>query len=191
MSRRALSLRSREIPSRVRCALGKAFSWRSTYLQRTLRFIARRDFHLSVASRPSTVAMRAIDHARARRPSAMCRALVYLGKPTLLDDFLYRPDSSLVRQSHDPRQLHMLNLVGFGMMAWRLDSPNSDEPLSYHSTELPIFSCNLKSIAIKTVATCLLAHVRGIACRPQPGFGNHNLHPFRYPGFKLAFPMDT
>ena len=116
----------------------------------------------------------------------MCRALVYLGKPTLIDNFLYQPDSSLVRQSYDPQQLHMLNLGGFGMMAWNPDSPNADEPFSYHSTELPIFSRNLKSIAIKTTATCLLAHVRGIAYRPQPGFGSHNLHPFRYPGFKLA-----
>lgn len=116
----------------------------------------------------------------------MCRALVYLGKPTLIDNFLYQPDSSLVRQSYDPQQLHMLNLGGFGMMAWNPDSPNPDEPFSYHSTELPIFSRNLKSIAIKTTASCLLAHVRGIAYRPQPGYGNHNLHPFRYPGFKLA-----
>jgi glutamine amidotransferase len=116
----------------------------------------------------------------------MCRALVYLGKPTLVDNFLYQPDSSLVRQSYDPQQLHMLNLGGFGMMSWNPASPNPDEPFSYHSTELPIFSRNLKSIAIKTTSTCLLAHVRGIAYRPAPGFGSHNLHPFRYPGFKLA-----
>lgn len=116
----------------------------------------------------------------------MCRALVYLGKPVLLDDLLYQPDSSLVRQSYDPQQLHMLNLGGFGMMSWNPDTPNPEQPLSYHSTELPVFSRNLKSIAGKTSTSCLLAHIRGIAYRPSPGYGSHNLHPFCYPGFRLA-----
>lgn len=109
-----------------------------------------------------------------------------MGKPTLLDDFLYQPDSSLVRQAYDPQQLHMLNLGGFGLLAWNPQTPSPDEPLEYHSTDLPIFDRNLKSLAIKNQATCLLAHVRGIAYRPSPGYGSHNLHPFRYPGFKLA-----
>ncbi len=48
----------------------------------------------------------------------MCRALLYLGEPILLDELLYQPDSSLVKQSYMPRMLRMLNLVGFGMVAW-------------------------------------------------------------------------
>ncbi len=116
----------------------------------------------------------------------MCRALVYLGKPVLLDDLLFQPDSSLVRQAYDPQQLHMLNLGGFGMLSWNPDSPNPEAPLGYHTPELPIFSRNLKSIATKVATTCLLAHVRGIAYRPSPGYGSHNLHPFCYPGFRLA-----
>ena len=44
----------------------------------------------------------------------MCRALLYLGQPVLLDNLLYQPDSALVRQSYMPRMLHMLNLAGFG-----------------------------------------------------------------------------
>lgn len=116
----------------------------------------------------------------------MCRALAYLGKEALLDDFLYQPDSSLVRQSHDPQQLHLLNLGGFGMMAWHPQTPNPEEPLSFHSTDLPIFDRNLKSLALKVRAMSVLAHIRGIAYRPSPGYGSHNLHPFRYPGFKIA-----
>lgn len=45
----------------------------------------------------------------------MCRALLYLGQPVLLDHFLFRPDSSLVKQSYLPKILHLLNLAGFGM----------------------------------------------------------------------------
>src|SRR5690606_15315633 len=58
--------------------------------------------------------------------SAMCRVLSYIGPPVLLDDLLYQPDSSLVRQSYDPQQLHMLNLGGFGMMAWDAGSADPD-----------------------------------------------------------------
>ena len=39
----------------------------------------------------------------------MCRALVYLGQPVLLDNLLYQPDSSLVKQAFMPRKLRMLN----------------------------------------------------------------------------------
>jgi predicted glutamine amidotransferase len=53
----------------------------------------------------------------------MCRALVYLGEPVLLDHLLYQPDSSLVKQSYMPRMLRMLNLAGFGMMAWDRTAP--------------------------------------------------------------------
>ena len=44
----------------------------------------------------------------------MCRALLYLGQPVLLDNLLFQPDSALIRQSTMPRMLHMLNLAGFG-----------------------------------------------------------------------------
>ncbi len=41
----------------------------------------------------------------------MCRALLYLGQPVLLDNLLYQPDSALIRQSYMPKMLHMLNLA--------------------------------------------------------------------------------
>ena len=47
----------------------------------------------------------------------MCRALLYLGQPVLLDHFLFQPDSALVKQSTMPKMLHLMNLAGFGMRA--------------------------------------------------------------------------
>lgn len=104
----------------------------------------------------------------------------------VLEDLLYKPDSSLVRQSYDPQQLHMLNLGGFGMLAWDVDSPEPRLPWAYRSTELPLFDDNLRSLSRKARATCLLAHVRGVAYDADAGFGRHNLHPFHYPGCRWA-----
>ena len=58
----------------------------------------------------------------------MCRALLYLGEPVLLDNFLYQPDSALVRQSTMPRMLNMLNLAGFGMRAVFLEVDEDNKP---------------------------------------------------------------
>ncbi len=74
----------------------------------------------------------------------MCRALVYLGEPVLLDHLLYQPDSSLVKQSYMPRMLRMLNLAGFGMMAWDRALINSELPYRYKTTTLPVFDGNLR-----------------------------------------------
>ena len=58
----------------------------------------------------------------------MCRVLAYLGEPVLLDDLLYKPDSSLIRQTYAPKMLHMLNLAGFGMQAWDPTSFRPEDP---------------------------------------------------------------
>ena len=118
----------------------------------------------------------------------MCRALAYLGPPVVVDELLYRPDSSLVRQSYEPQLLEMLNLGGFGMVAWDPSSHDPDRPWTYRSTDLPIYDANLKALAEKMRAGCLLAHVRGIQYRADSGFGPHNLHPFHYPGRRWAMP---
>src|SRR5437667_7102035 len=36
----------------------------------------------------------------------MCRALLYLGEPVLLDNLLFQPDSALVRQAYMPKMLN-------------------------------------------------------------------------------------
>jgi hypothetical protein len=69
----------------------------------------------------------------------MCRALLYLGEPVLLDHLLFQPDSSLVKQSYMPRMLQMLNLAGFGMMVWDHTSHDAEMPFRYGSTALPVF----------------------------------------------------
>jgi predicted glutamine amidotransferase len=116
----------------------------------------------------------------------MCRALLYLGEPVLLDDFLYQPDSALVRQSYMPKMLHMLNLAGFGMRAWDPGSVNPREPWAYASTELPVFDRNLKNLAGKVRASSVLAHVRGVAYSTTVDITPANVHPFQFPGTALA-----
>ena len=116
----------------------------------------------------------------------MCRALLYAGQPLLLDHLLYAPDSSLVKQSFNPQMLHMLNLAGFGMLAWDQGSHDADAPFRYHATRLPIFDRNLKSLASKVRASCVLAHVRGVAYRTEVQVSEQNTHPFYYPGAPVA-----
>ncbi|MCX7961447.1 MAG: class II glutamine amidotransferase [Burkholderiales bacterium] len=112
----------------------------------------------------------------------MCRALAYLGRPVLLDDLLYRPDSALVRQSVMPKMLRLLNLAGFGMRAWAPDSFEPAKPFAYGSTALPVFDRNLKNLAEKVRAACLLAHVRGVAYSPSVDISLANVHPFQFDG---------
>jgi len=116
----------------------------------------------------------------------MCRALLYLGRPVILDDLLFKSDSSLVKQSYMPRKLRMLNLAGFGMMAWDDRSHTPERPFRYASPELPIFDRNLKSLAEKVRCHSLLAHVRGVAYNTDVEISKQNTHPFNFPGCQIA-----
>jgi len=116
----------------------------------------------------------------------MCRALAYLGQPVLLDHLLYQPDSALVRQAYMPKMLDMLNLAGFGLKAWDRSSFDAAKPYSYASTSLPVFDRNLKALAEKIRPTCVLAHVRGVTYSTEVEISLQNVHPFNFPGFKLA-----
>lgn len=116
----------------------------------------------------------------------MCRALLYLGEPVPLDNLLFQPDSALVRQSYMPKMLHMLNLAGFGMRAWAPGSHDPSKPFSYASDSLPIFDRNLKSLATKVAAGCVLAHVRGVAYSTQVEISLQNVHPFQFTAIPLA-----
>jgi predicted glutamine amidotransferase len=116
----------------------------------------------------------------------MCRALAYLGQPVLLDDLLYKPDSSLIRQAYLPQMLSTLSLGGFGMLAWDPASFDPGTPFTYKSVALPIFDANLRGMAQKIRASCLLAHVRGVPHHGRVTLSEHNLHPFRFDGVKLA-----
>ena len=116
----------------------------------------------------------------------MCRVVAYLGNPVLLDDLIFGPNNSLINQTYAPQMLHMLNLGGFGMTAWDATSNLPAEPFTYRVTDLPIFDSNLKALAQKLRPHCLLAHVRGVPYSHLSHVGPENIHPFRYPGFRLA-----
>jgi len=116
----------------------------------------------------------------------MCRAMMYLGEPVQLDDLLFKPDSSLVNQAYMPKMLHMLNLAGFGMMAWDSSSFVPEQPHRYRSPSLPVFDGNLKSLAVKTRAECVIAHVRGVAYSTTVKVSEQNTHPFHFAGAAVA-----
>jgi len=112
----------------------------------------------------------------------MCRALLYLGQPVLLDTLLFQPDSALIRQSYMPKMLHMLNLAGFGLRAWDPASHTPEKPFAYGSPSLPVFDRNLKNLAEKVRAACVLGHVRGVAYSTTVDISLQNVHPFQFEG---------
>src|ERR1041384_2849661 len=116
----------------------------------------------------------------------MCRALLYLGEPVLLDNLLFQPDSALVRQSYMPKMLNMLNLAGFGLRAWDAGSHPPHKPFFYGSPSLPVFDRNLKNLAEKVRAGCVLAHVRGVAYSAAVEISLQNVHPFQFDGVPWA-----
>jgi len=116
----------------------------------------------------------------------MCRALLYLGQPVLLDNLLYQPDSALIRQSTMPRMLHMLNLAGFGMRAWDPASNEPEQAFAYYSQSLPVFDRNLQNLAQKVRPTCVLAHVRGVAYSTRVEISLQNVHPFHFANVPLV-----
>jgi glutamine amidotransferase len=116
----------------------------------------------------------------------MCRALLYLGEPVLLDNLLFQPDSALVKQSYMPKMLHLMNLAGFGMRAWDASSRDPQRPFSYASDSLPVFDRNLKGLAEKIAASCLLAHVRGVPYNTRVDIAVQNVHPFQFAGVPLT-----
>lgn len=116
----------------------------------------------------------------------MCRALLYLGEPVVLDHLLFQPDSALVKQTYMPKMLHLLNLAGFGMRAWDPASRDPERPFSYASDSLPVFDRNLKALAEKIAASCVLAHVRGVPYSTRVEIAPHNVHPFQFAGVPLT-----
>ena len=116
----------------------------------------------------------------------MCRALLYLGEPVLLDDLLFQPDSALVRQTYMPKMLDMLNLAGFGMRAWDPKSHDPAAPYAYASDAMPVFDRNLKNLSSKVKAGCVLAHIRGVTYSTRAEVSKQNVHPFQFEGIPLT-----
>lgn len=116
----------------------------------------------------------------------MCRALIYLGQPIPLTNLLYRPDNSLVNQALLPSKLPVLNLAGFGVMAWDSQSHNSKLPFRYATSSLPVFDRNLKALAEKLSPECVISHVRGVAYSTTSQVSELNTHPFCFANCKVA-----
>jgi glutamine amidotransferase len=116
----------------------------------------------------------------------MCRVLAYLGAPVLLEEILHKPSVSFVNQTHQASLLHRLNLAGSGLLAWdaRSDAPNV--PFAHRTTQLAIYDRNLLALAKKVKATCMLAHLRGVAYDTTANISEANLHPFQFDGARLA-----
>lgn len=117
----------------------------------------------------------------------MCRVLSYLGGPILIEDLLYHPDNSFIKQSYSPRLMsHILNLAGFGLIAWDNRSHNPNLPYIYKTTTLPFYDQNLRHLAAKITPQCLLTHVRGVAFNERQIISLQNIHPFLYDKTDLA-----
>lgn len=117
----------------------------------------------------------------------MCRALAYLGDPLPLRRVLFETDSNLVQQTYRPRMMHtFLNLAGFGMAAWEPGSNHPQEPFVYRTSTFPGYDRNLRGLAAKLEPTCVIAHVRGTTFGEHEVVTGSNLHPFRFPGARLA-----
>lgn len=117
----------------------------------------------------------------------MCRILSYLGKPILIEELLYKPDNSFIKQSYHPKYMsHLLNLAGFGLAAWDHSSHNPTFPFLYKTPQLPFYDENLRNLASKISPYCLLAHLRGVAYTEKQIVSTQNVHPFLFANSNVA-----
>ena len=117
----------------------------------------------------------------------ICRILSYLGKPARIEELLYKPDNSFIKQSYHPKYMSsILNLAGFGMAAWDKTSNNPTQPYLYKTPQLPFYDENLRNLAGKITPHCLLAHVRGVSYHERQVVSMQNVHPFVFPGTNIT-----
>lgn len=117
----------------------------------------------------------------------MCRVLSYLGLPICVEELLYKPDNSFIKQSYHPKYMpHLLNLAGYGMVAWDAKSYNAALPFIFRIFRLPFYDENLRNLSGKITAQCLLAHLRGVAYNDKQVVSQENVHPFMFNGTNIA-----
>ncbi len=117
----------------------------------------------------------------------MCRMLAYLGDPVLVEPLLYVTDNSFIKQTYNPRYMqHLLNLAGFGIVAWDSRGRNPALPHIYKTTNLPFYDENLWNIANKINPQCFLAHIRGVSYNDKQVVNAQNVHPFMFPHTNVA-----
>jgi glutamine amidotransferase len=109
----------------------------------------------------------------------VCRFLAYKGQPLLMDELIYKPKNSLIKQSamaHESEE--PLNGDGFGI-GWydkRLDA----DPGLFVSVRPAWNDRNLRSIAKKIMSPCIFAHVRAAS---MGDVSESNCHPFHFKHF--------
>ena len=112
----------------------------------------------------------------------MCRLLAYKGRPLPIDDLLYRPDHSLVKQSYQAAEVaEPLNGDGFGLGWYEPDVTR--EPAVFASVTPAWNNRNLRYMAPKLVSPCILAHVRAAT---EGQVSEFNCHPFHYRNLLMA-----
>ncbi|VVC77184.1 Amidophosphoribosyltransferase [Aquicella siphonis] len=117
----------------------------------------------------------------------MCRILSYLGKPIVIEELLYKPDNSFIKQSYHPKYMsYLLNLAGFGIAAWDGISHEPKFPYLYKTHLLPFYDENLHNLASKITPHCLLAHLRGVSYTDKQVVSTQNVHPFVFRGTNVA-----
>ena len=109
----------------------------------------------------------------------MCRFVAYLGKPLVLDEVLFKPENSLVKQSYHAREMsEPLNGDGFGVGWYNHDIDLS--PALFTSIQPAWNNRNLTYLAKKIRTDAFFAHVRTAS---HGCVTPYNCHPFIYQRF--------
>ncbi len=117
----------------------------------------------------------------------MCRLMLYIGKPVLIEHLLVRPTNSLINQSvHCRSDETPVNGDGFGV-AWYAPEI-TPEPGLFKSLTPAWSNNNLHRLAKVTRSHCILAHVR--AASPGLASSDNNCHPFTYKQYAFAHNGD-
>ena len=104
----------------------------------------------------------------------MCRWLAYSGSPVLIEEFLLKPQHSLIDQSlHSRLGAETTNGDGIGL-GWY---GTGDEPGVFHSIEPAWNNRNLKELARHIVSPLVFAHIRAST---GGAIQQSNCHPFRH-----------
>lgn len=109
----------------------------------------------------------------------MCRFIAYIGNPLTLDEVLFKPKNSLIKQSvHSHDRKEPLNGDGFGL-GWYAQEIDS-YPALFRSVQPAWNDLNLEYLTPKLRSNCFLAHVRSAS---QGNVSQNNCHPFHYKQF--------
>lgn len=116
----------------------------------------------------------------------MCRFVLYLGEPVVLETLLAKPVNSLINQSWDAEERDPLNGDGFGV-AWYAHEIGP-QPAVFKSPTPAWNNRNLLQLGRVTKSSCVLAHVR--AATPGVIVSESNCHPFVWDKFAFMHNGD-